>query len=221
MRTCSKCKSETKAYAGFQGIGRPFFCSVCGTWTDGTQTYTDPEGFIRPRQTFHSQHTCPHCLHVGERICEDGEEWCSECGLDPEKVPTSQDLAPLYKGKIRELLQKGKFSNTANKRGSGYFVRNQCGPNCVEAKDCPQMVADLTTCIQEYLNPQAETKKGSKRSRRRARLKQYDLSVQIQHNIAVETHEAQFHCRDNKTFEEALENGRENVNSKSNLTVWY
>jgi hypothetical protein len=114
---------------------------------------------------------CPHCLAVAEIRTSGGEEWCSECGLDPNiEDLQSPDLGLLWKKSsgIRDAMERDVRSLRPD-RPMGIFLRSRCGPHCIFEEDCPQATPNLIKCYKEESALGEDMGKKSRRQRRQER----------------------------------------------------
>lgn len=131
--------------------------------------------------------SCPHCHTVNEIQITEGEEWCSACGLDPNKIHyPPEEIAHLWRqgAGIRDAMERGVPKNTTRLYG---FLTKFCGPHCSFATSCPQATANFAKCYREEFlgstdseppyNREEEVSKGkgSRRARREAKKEQKRL----------------------------------------------
>lgn len=121
-------------------------CLTCGAYpsNDTEITEHDVDGEIIATYV-----VCPHCDELVEIGLEGDRELCPKCMLDLNEYDLpSRDIAHLYKGKIREILEKNKLGPSSL---LGKFIRTECGPHCNYKDKCPQSAGNLTICRREYV----------------------------------------------------------------------
>lgn len=92
---------------------------------------------------------CPHCASINSIACYGDKEWCEDCWLEPDELnQESPVISSLFKGGIARILEDD--SPMCRPQGLlGKFVRQECGPHCTLAKNCPQNVGNLVKCFRE------------------------------------------------------------------------
>lgn len=121
--------------------------------------------------------TCPHCS-VGGLVTLDytsGDEWCNNCGLDPNESATPLELAHLWKkgsGISKLMLAEPEIGMLRKGMRIGDYLKSSCGPHCTLAEECPQTVMNLVVCARES-NQQEETEEMSKRRNKREGKKRF------------------------------------------------
>ena len=128
-------------------------CHVCGIIMVLEEPYDDDEEQLEsgdPVEISSSLLSCPHCCAVDEIQVAEGEEWCSACGLDPNRtdIPV-EELAHLWKegSGIQQAMKKGIPKITLSRMYR--FLTNRCGPHCSVAQFCSQGSGEFVDCIQE------------------------------------------------------------------------
>lgn len=138
---CPGCKSDNLDQRLFNDGGNVINCNNCGGIIS-----------IQEFRTSSDSAPCPHCGTVGDLQVSDGEEWCGYCGLDPSVTEyPSPDLAHLWKdgSEIQRLLNSDAQALQPH-LNMGKFVREECGPRCVLATECPQSRQNFILCLQEW-----------------------------------------------------------------------
>ncbi len=100
--------------------------------------------------------SCPHCGNFTDVFAD---PICNICNIDRTELEiVSQDLAHLWKdgGKIREYMEKGRFPP---KGVTGQFIREECGPHCMNADVCPQTFEELTRCRKRWMGEEVKEPK--------------------------------------------------------------
>jgi len=113
--------------------------------------------------------SCPHCRSSVNIEEAGGEEWCSNCGLDPNTTDyPSSELSYLWKSgsDIQNLMDKDIKITQVNRR-VGDFLRSSCGPHCDYAKDCPQSIKNLMKCLDEEKEVSADYDMGKGKKKKK------------------------------------------------------
>ncbi len=174
-KECLECGSEKLGKLSnipvVENGGACMLCHDCGLWIEIGSNVKEPADL----ELVASLSICPHCMTVGKSKVDGGDEWCSECGLDPNiQEYSAPALAHLWKegSGIKDFMQREvPLMDPARKMGK--FLRTMCGPHCSFATACPQTVGNFVICYREE-NPSVKdcedmSKKRSKKSRRERR----------------------------------------------------
>ena len=182
------------------------FCRPCGAVMVLQEPYDDEEEPEVTLEVSASFVACPHCHTIDEVRIEGGEEWCTECGLDPSRQDyPPEDLAHLWKPEsgIRESMERGrpKVSMTQMYK----FLTTFCGPHCSFESVCPQSIGNFVVCYRETgLGteepdlPQIEgTELGKKKrkSRKARREEQERISKEKERAVLVYASDGWYHTR--------------------------
>jgi len=146
---CGSTKLEEGKSAGMETNSR--ICHGCGVFMITPDPCTNKENQLTEALVNANLVSCPHCKSVGQIEEAGGEEWCSNCSLDPnvKSYPASQ-ISHLWKSgsDFRKCLDRDIKTLQPGRR-MGDFAREFCGPHCEYAKVCPQTVKNFVKCFRE------------------------------------------------------------------------
>jgi len=164
-----------------------YLCRTCAcefTIYEGMEDVDDEEedvhGFIT---------VCPHCMAADSIQIYGENEWCGDCWLDPNELDQdSSEIAKLYKGGIKSALEREVPMLNPGKV-YGKFVREECGPHCSFAKECPQDTDILIKCFnEEYRSGEEDEKIVGKRKRGKKSRKNRSQKQIMKHNRRAHKH---------------------------------
>ncbi len=115
-------------------------CQSCGGWM-----VVNPEGCVEHVKT--SPPVCPHCMSAEGIKVEMGDEWCANCGLDPNEDgygPAELSLLWARGSGIRAFMAENRPNiNSRYFR----FLKNHCGPHCTMEDMCTQSTREFVVCF--------------------------------------------------------------------------
>lgn len=201
---CPDCGSSKLGGKGaIEMGGNSLICHDCGIFMVVPDREEDEEEGLDFLPVVADLVSCRHCGTMGRMEEAGGQEWCASCGLDPniDSYP-SPEIAHLWsnEGGIQRALERD-LKPLQEHRRIGLFLRNDCGPHCEYAADCPQSIKNLMECLKESEGKLPDYDMGKRKKRKKEKQKQ---AKQSGNPFKSEPHRAMLICSKSGWLEERM-----------------